>query len=797
MPKAAFIFCTCFTLLAGLPASAADQLDAKVSQYLVKYCYECHSKSNHDFRIDQLSPKVGFENTPQWAEILGRITAGEMPPKKHPVQPDPKLSTMVTQWLSDQLKSGEAARMAARGKVSFHRLSRDEYVNTVRDLLGVQFDATDPGGFLDDPEWHGFERIGSVLTLSPANIEKYLAAAETILDEAFPDTEAPLFTGSKRAILETQINSRHRETLRERGLLDKVRFEAWPGDQFRYSALQGPLPAAGMYEISYTLSGLKPPHGRAPRLKVYEEKLDRVLFERDIIAPENQPITVTFQAHLPKGRPSIMVYNDVPGPSNLPRSGRHGTVPFISIKEGRLPWQMKLTDEQGQARYPFLIIDSISWKGPLVTEETRTKRASYMPKDKQEVKLCLQRFATDAFRKPITSDQLQRYVSIAEHEISNGESVRQATKTAMLAILCSKDFLFLAEGDEAKQRGELNDWEIASRLSYFLWSTMPDAELLELARQGKLRDPQVRAEQFQRLIRNPKAKRFLDSFATQWLRLKNVGKFPPDKRLYPEYDAHLEACMVGETKAFFSELVLQNRPLSDLIQSDWTMLNVRLAEYYGLPTDGLPRDEFQRVTLAANSQRGGILTQAAILSLTSDGTRHRPVHRGVWISENLLGKSPPPPPANVDPIEPNPVTEKKATIRQKLAAHIHDSRCASCHANIDPYGFALENFDAIGRWRTEEITEGQGPNPTVDASGTMPDGRKFQNVADFKKLLLEDIDQLNNTFVEKLAIYATRRTMTFDDRVFLTAIATKTKQQKYRTQDAVRALITSDLFLKR
>jgi hypothetical protein len=675
-------------------------------------------------------------------------------------------------------------------------------------LLGVQFDATDPGAFLEDPEWHGFERIGSVLTLSPSNIEKYLGAAETILAEAYPDPAVvkkgakpvEAFGGMKRAVLEEQVGERHRERLRERGLLDKVRYEMWPGDIFRYSMLKDPLPEAGVYEISYTLSGLKPENGRAPRLKVYEEKLDRVLFEQDIIAPEDAPTTVTFRAHLPKGRPSIHVYNDVPGPSNLPRSGRHGGVPFISIKEGRLPWQMKLTDEQGQARYPFLIIDSISWRGPIVTDEERSLRASYMPGEDgnlEEARACLGRLAKGAFRRPVSGEELDGFMGIVKAELGAGEKFRDAVKAGMLAILCSKSFVFIAEGDENADRQTLNDRELASRLSYLLWSTMPDAELLALAEQGKLGDRAELSKQVTRMLADARAQRFTDSFSTQWLRLRKVGMFPPDKKLYPDYDKHLESSMIGETREFFREVLQGGHTLREFLHSDWSMANSRIAQFYGLPDAAVQGDSFQRISLPADSKRGGLLTQAAILSLTSDGTRHRPVHRGVWLSEAIFGKTPPPPPANVDPIAPNPLDAPKATLRMKLEAHIHDERCAACHARIDPLGLAFENYDAIGRWRTEEVTDGTGANPKVNPAGKMPDGREYANAEEFKTLLLADLDAFNATFIEKLAIYGLRRSMSFSDRDDLKAIAAASKAKDYRVRDIVEAFVCSELFRKR
>lgn len=797
-------------------ATAPAEFDTALLPYLQTHCYRCHNAENHEgeFRLDTLSKNVGSENNPQWLEVIERINSGEMPPKTEPKLPSAQESARVVEWLAARMKEGEAARMAARANVTYNRLTRDEYVNTVRDLIGVEFDAKDPGNFLEDPEWHGFERLGSVLTLSPSNIEKYLAAAETILNEAYPEPAQPLkkgqkppepFGGTKRAVGENSVPEQHREKLRELGLLDKLRFEMWPGDIFRGSSI-GNLPEPGVYEISYQLSGLRPPHGRAPRMKVYHEKLDRVLFEQDIVADEDKPITVTFQAHLPQGHQSIFVYNDLPGPSNTPRSGRHSDVPFISTKLGRTPWQMKLTDEQGRARYPFLILDSITWRGPILTDEEKKLRDEYMPStdgDLRQARECLGRMAKRAFRRPISEEELDGYMRTVQRELDAKETFRNAVKAGMASILNSKSFLFLAEGDEQASRGTLNDWEIASRLSYLLWSTMPDAELFALAEQGKLRDKTVLAQQFSRMIADPRAERFCDSFATQWLRLRKVGMFQPDKNLYPGYDKALENSMIAEPKLFFREVLQRGLTLREFLHSDWSMINELLARHYGVDeafaaarSNADPNREFIRVSLTPATHRGGLLTQAAILSLTSDGVRHRPVHRGVWLSETIFGKSPPPPPANVDPIPTNP-TGPKATLRQKLEAHIHDARCAACHAKIDHLGLAFENYDAIGRYRTEEVTDGVGDNPTVVASGKFPDGREYQNAAEFKQLLLGDLDAFNHTFIEKLATYGLRRTTSLSDRDELKKIAATSKTKNYRLSDVVEAFVCSDLFQQR
>jgi hypothetical protein len=467
---------------------------------------------------------------------------------------------------------------------------------------------------------------------------------------------------------------------------------------------------------------------------------------------------------------------------------------------------MKLTDEEGKARYPFLILDSIAWKGPIVEEHEQRLRMDYMPREEgnlQQVRDCLTLLAKRAFRRPVSGEEMEEYLRVVRSELDAKESFRNAVKAGMLSILSSKSFLFLAEGDEKSSRHTLTDWEIASRLSYLLWSTMPDAELFSLAEQGKLRDKAVLAQQFARMIADPRAARFSDSFATQWLRLRKVGMFQPDKKLYPEYDKTLENSMTAETKTFFREVLNRGLTLREFLHSDWSMMNELLAKHYGLQTefsaaskDAAHTADLIRVTLPAGGHRGGLLTHASILSLTSDGVRHRPVHRGVWLSEAIFGKSPPPPPANVNPIATNP-TGPKATLRQKLEAHVHDASCAACHSRIDPLGLAFENYDAIGRWRTEEVTDGIGENPKVESSGTLPDGRQYKDAEEFKKLLLHDLDAFNLNVIEKLATFGMRRTLTFSDRDGLKEIAAASKAKDYRLRDLLESFVVSDLFQSR
>jgi mono/diheme cytochrome c family protein len=787
---------------ASPPGEAAladsEDFDQAVRPFFETHCVRCHgpAKQKGEFRVDTLTRDFANQGAAvRWGDVLERLKTGEMPPKGEP-KPKPGESARIVEWVTARLKEGEAARSAKRERVTFHKLTREEYANSVHDLLGVRYDASDPTGLPEDPNWHGFERIGSVLSLSPAHVEKYFAAAEAILAEAFPE-KAP----EKKLVRWTPFDCRgwNRKRMEEQGLADKVRLDLWPGIPIGGhpgSVKEFTAHAGGEYKIRLKLSGLKPANGRAPRLSLYAADLDRLLGEQDIVAPEDKPILVEFTAHLPAGKHMIRVTNEAPGPgNNLDRGGRHGSRPFISLKDGREPWQWKMSDEQGLPLWPFLIVDWVEWEGPIVDASPTAAQRDYTgsPERTREI---LERFATRAFRRPACRAELDRLLALVERERKSGESAAAALKTGLLGVLCSKDFFYVVEGSPERDAATITPWELASRLSYFLWSSPPDAPLLEAARDGSLGRPDVLRSQVRRMLADPRIERFAAGFPRQWLRLAKVGMFPPDKKLYPDYDEHLQKSMVQETTAMFREVLFKNLSLREFLDSDWTMLNARLAEHYGIP--GVEGDEFRRVALDPAFHRGGLLTQASILSLTSDGTRHRPVHRGVWVSESIFGRTPPPPPANVPPIEPTPAKSPKATLRMKLDAHKSDPNCAACHRKIDPLGFAFDAYDAIGRWRTVEIVrDGAGDNPKVDASGELPDGRKFADAAEFKKLLVADLDKFGAAFLEKLATYALRRGMALDDRAALAELARRSRDGEYRLGSIVEALALSELFQKR
>jgi hypothetical protein len=788
-------------------AEPAASYEKEVLPFFNTYCLRCHDgqKQEGDFRLDTLPQEFSLQATAErWGEVIFRMNSGEMPPKKE-TQPTPAELGQAVQWISNQIKEGEAARMAKRGPVAHYRLSREEYGHTVYDLLGVHFDVYLPGAFNEDPRWHGFERIGSMLSLSPSHVDRYFRAAETVLSRAFPNPVPK--TQKLRA---DAIDMRHRndrKKLEEQGIAAKVRAAVWPGGALPAyrNYYFGQVKDSGVYRVRIQLSGLPGIGGRAPHLTVWHTELKRTLFDEDILAAEDKPVVIEFETFLTM--PAELDFrNVVPGAFN--ETGNHtlnvlnggGSIFTHSRETQRLnPTGYKLFADDGQAIYPMLLVDWVEFEGPLTSESDLTKREGLIPTqegDLDEARQCLQRFASRAWRRSVNEKEMARYLRVIEQELQWGESFRSAFQAAMVGILTSKNFYYIEEGSAVQVRAQVNSWELASRLSYFLWSSMPDEELFGAAADGSLSQHETLRKQAVRMMADKKISRFSSAFPRQWLQLHRVGMFPPDTALYPEYDKWLETSMVLETTRFFEAVFQDNLSLSDLVQSDWAMVNPRLAEHYNM--EPLQSSGFQRVTLAADHHRGGVLTQAAVLMLSSDGTRHRPIHRGVFVSEAMFGKTPPAPPPNVEPLAPTPADQPKATVRMQLEAHATHATCASCHAKIDPLGFAFDNYDAIGRWRTQErVTAGRGDNPAVDASGTLPDGRPFQGPDDFKRLLVEDLDPFAEAFIEQLATFALRRVMTIDDREQIKTIAQACKPDGYRLRSVVENLVLSELFQKR
>lgn len=805
---------TLLAVLIGLSTFPAWGSEEDFEAFLTRHCVRCHGPDldERDLRIDQLSRDFQLGGDIHlWSEIIERINSGEMPPREEPQPTEDEIASTVGQ-LNDQIEEGRAARLASRPPVAHYRLSRREYQNTVYDLLGVRYDPTKPGELNADPLWKGYERIGSSLSLSPSHVERYFRAAETILSRALPTKPV-----ESRKVTKTAAEIRYNGGEQQRRYLDKFGIERplraliFPGRELQ--ALRphwfGPTGPehSGLYRARMQISGVRPPGGQIPHLRIGKstgEGTNEGLIELDVLAPEDEPIVIEFEVFLemPTSLEFNVVVSDI---INRDKGGHHRNILgsqsyiFTHTSETKLlnPTGPKLFDEQGNAIFSFVLLDWIEWEGPIVSEAELQKQKSLLPNADAEVPEIQQRlldFAGKAWRRPVQLDEVRPYLEAYEAELATGESTEAAYEVALLGVLTSRHFTYLVEGD-VETRERLTSSELASRLSYFLWSSMPDDELFEMARQDLLNGKTL-ATQVDRMLSDPKVERFLNDFPRQWLQLHRLGMFPPDAKLYPDYDVWLEASMRREAIEYFRAVFDNNLSIDQFLASNWTMVNPRLSEFYGL-SEPLETG-FRRVSLRPEDHRGGLLTMGGILGLTSDGTRHRPVHRGVWISEVIYGKTPPPPPANVDAIEPNPPESPKATLREKLEAHAQNPSCSACHRNIDPLGLAFDHYDAIGQWRARErVEQGIGEDPVVNASGQLPDGRTFSDAESFKNCLVEDRDLFLSAFIEHLATYGLRRVLSVDDRKDLESIVQQAKQNDFGLKEIVRAVALSPMMQKR
>ncbi len=802
-------------LLIGVCLTCAVGRAEPFEAFLTKHCLSCHGpdKSEGDLRLDRLSRDFrSGQDTHHWAEALDKVNTGEMPPPKQAQPTQAEISAFVLS-LDTRLKEGRAARMAARPPVTHYRLSRKEYQNTVYDLLGVRYDPTRPGELNEDTRWHGFERLGSELSLSPSHIDRYYRAAGIVLDRAFPTT-----TSEARLVRKTAVDLRYSGSKDVTEALARFKIER----PLRYLLFPGRVETAlspswfgktgpehsGLYRVRLQASGIRPRGGQPAHLSIGtttgEETVDG-LIEFDLTAPEDKPQVYEFEVFLemPIKLDFCVVATDVidrrgGAAFRNALSSRNGYL-FTHSSETRLlnPNAPQMFDQQGNGLFSTVLLDWIEWEGPLQTPAEQARRQGVIPPQDAELESVaehLQRFAQRAWRRPVQREELADYLHAYASERAANESVRDAFCLALQGVLTSRNFIYLVEGSPVP-RERLNNYELASRLSYFLWSSMPDDQLLATAQAGNLSGDNLTIA-VDRMLQDQRIGRFIDDFVRQWLQLHRVGMFPPDKKLYPVYDDWLQASLRAEPVEYFREMLKNNSSIDELLDSDWTMANARLCDFYGLPEPAT--DGFQKVALRPADHRGGLLTMGAILGLTSDGTRHRPVHRGVWLSEAIFNRTPPSPPANVDPIEPNTPQSPKATIRQKLANHAQHASCAACHRGIDPLGFAFDQYDAIGQWRTREsVAAGTGEDPLVDATGMLPDGRAFKDAAEFKQLLLADRDKIARAFIEHLCTYALRRVLTVDDQDDLASIAQQAKQNQYRIRDIVRAVALSELISKR
>ncbi len=787
-----------FGCLAGLPLLAAEPaavFEEQLAPFLAKHCLECHSgdKPKGELRLDELKPEFGERPTrAKWLSVLKRLHTGEMPPEEKPRPPKEEIEKL-TAWIRSNADAAEAAQRSAQGRVVLRRLNRAEYQNTIRDLLAVDVDLT--GLLPEDASAGGFDNVGSALHTSSFLMERYLDAADRALNVAIANGPQPPLV-KKRVSLKDERHVKHTTERVFRPLDDGL-------VMFSSSAWQG-----------ITLTQFYPPDRGRYRFRISSHAVQSG--EKPVVyRVDAGPMLMATKNHL------VSYYDAPPGESRVAE--------FIDNFEARdhirlLPYGLasaQAVDKVGAETYdgPGLAVEWIEFEGPLhetwppeshrrlfgdlpqkpAPSYNASKRVEVVSDDPSaDARRLLKSFCRRAYRRIVSDEDVQPLVALFEAKLASGYTFEQAMRVALKGVLVSPDFLFLRE-----QPGQLDNFALASRLSYFLWSSMPDEELLQLAADGKMHAPEVLGAQVERMLADPKSQAFTENFVGQWLALRDIDFTEPSHILYPEFDDMLRESMVRETQLFFDEILKHDLSLTNFVASDFALLNGRLAKHYGIP--GVDGWEFRRVTLLPESHRGGVLTMASVLKVTANGTSTSPVMRGAWVLDRILGTPPPKPPADVPALEPD--IRGATTIRQQLAKHRAIESCAACHAKIDPPGFALESFDVIGGWREYYRTTGNGESvivdgrrmayhrgKSVDPADKLADGRAFANIDELKQLLLEDKDLLARALATKLLTYATGAAPTAADKAEIESIVAAAKGKDYGLRSLIHEIVQSEAF---
>jgi Protein of unknown function (DUF1592)/Protein of unknown function (DUF1588)/Protein of unknown function (DUF1587)/Protein of unknown function (DUF1585)/Protein of unknown function (DUF1595)/Planctomycete cytochrome C len=772
--------------------------------FLKSHCYDCHDADTKKggLDLDELSADLGNAAAmAKWVRLLDRVDDEEMPPKKRKTQPSDAERNAFVGAVSRSLTKWD---VAMKGTV-LRRLNRTEYENTLRDLLGVR---TELKTLLpEDGKAFGFDNVGEALDLSPVHMQRYMDAANAALRDAVKFGPAP----EKKTVSAPFDSGRNAENVGKHwhklsdGAVVFFTNGGFPEIKPEFSA-----PVEGLYRVKITGHAFQSDDDAT--FSVYAGTFGRNGDTHlvDVLQLPSKQTTRTLEVYLHEKEKLRVIPELVPDQTKL-RS--EGPANYKGKGLALMPFEIEgpIFEEWPGSGHKLLFgkLEASETAGSKSKEKFRNK--SNGPKRTYELvtqdaaadaKRLLAAFVPKAFRRPVGDEKIAPYLKLAQAELASGSSFYDAMMTGYVAVLCSPDFLYLKE-----PVGKLDDFAIASRLSYMLWSSAPDAELIALAAKKHLSAPDTLRSQTERLLADARAERFTKNFTGQWLNLRDIDFTTPDKQLYPEYDDTLKNACLKETELFFNEVLRGNLSVANFVDSNWTMLNERLARHYGI--DGVEGAEFRKVSLTPEAHRGGVLTQMSVLKVSANGTSTSPVIRGSWVLSRILGTPPPPPPPGVPGVEPD--IRGAQTLRQQLDKHRNLESCNGCHRSIDAPGFALENYDVIGGWRERYRSLGKDfPKPTkipanvrnvqwrigppVDATGETPDGKKFNNLTDYKKLILAQPQNFTRALAEKLAVYASGRGMGFSDRAELNRIASATFKKGNGLHDLVHEVVQSEIF---
>lgn len=851
------------TMTVGAPKDVAPAQGYRevALPFLEQHCLKCHGakSAKAGLRIDLVVAEFAKpKSAEQWKEILDRINAGEMPPKGSP-RPDAKQAATFAAWVTGQLREVELAAKNAGGRIPMRRLNRDEYANTVRDLLKLDENIVRPlvEELPGDGKAEGFDRLGAALFFDQTQIERSLAVAQKVAVQAIV-TEPPkvnhrfskyddLRRRPPPAMVEVFPSFTH---LIPRGAQDRIvrpdviehiqgyptyrrEYDGWGViDYFNISQV---VTRDGYYRFRIKAKvdnrGRTEPnkfrlqYGMDSPIQVEKEVVldpsgmtEALLFMRGPVDGEVKGPQVfrllwnhTEKAVIPEPnyKKLFSQWTALRGKMEEAAAKRAPLAEMEALKKQRGELEKALNAWQGQAniynpamdveKLPRLLMESLEVEGPIQKEWPPPSHKALLfagdeRRDIPYVREIVARFLPRAYRRPVTKEEIEAIVSV----VNDAQTVSKlpfhdALRTGLQRVLSAPGFLFLEEPAGANpQLRRLTDHEKATRLSYFLWSTMPDEELFALAAAGKLKDPGVVTAQVKRMLADPKAEQLVRNFGGQWLSVREYDAVQPAAE-YKDYDNTLKQAAQQEPYAFFTEVLTNNLSITTFLDSDFVVVNERLARHYGLA--GVKGPEFRGVPIRPEHHRGGVLGMAGLMTFLADGTRTLPIRRGAWVLRELFNDPPNNPPPNAGEIQPN-TAGKSLTVRQRLELHRRDDICASCHAKLDPYGLALENYDAIGQWREHFNGEGfRGPRgPALDVSGTLPDGTKFSTLEEYKAALMKQKDKFARAFSVKLLTYALGRRVGFTDRVVVDALVDALKKNDYRIQSLIFAIVASEPF---
>jgi len=804
------LICAAIALRGGQTPIAQTQpgFEKSVLPFLTDNCYACHNAKRKSGELNLELFKTSASMTQEretWEMVLQKLQTGEMPPKGAP-RPEAAELKAVTGWIEKEFDRLDRTAKPDPGRVTARRLNRAEYNNTVRDLLGVNFRPADD--FPQDDSGYGFDNIGDVLSLSPVLMEKYLNAAEKIARAAVFGPE-PLKPSLARL----------------RPPTGKINSSTKPLFDYDKTGLSLPnalhvthrFPADAEYNFRIVLGGVRP-NGSEPiqiALWIDGQQIKTTTFDPSGLASFSDDrqdfgsMTHDFRTRVAAGEHWVAVsilnlYEGLPvsyagpNPSKLPAppppvfKPPRKDIPPERLAEIKKRFEARLAEKApvNEARISGIDLGGPydQAKGPSIESLNKIYSCGHLDGKHQTGcdRKIVSSLAHRAYRRPVSPEETNKLIGLISMARAKGDSFEEGIVQAMQAMLVSPHFLFrieqdrkLAKADDVYQIGQ---HDLASRLSYFLWSSMPDEELLRLADEQALRKPGVLEAQVKRMLKSEKAQSLVENFGGQWLELRKLESVKPERERFPEFEEYLRMSMRRETELFFENIVRQDRSVVDFIDADYTFLNERLARFYKIPNVTGP--EFRQVALTGNAERGGVLTHASVLTVSSYTTRTSPVLRGKWILENVLNASPPPAPPDVPNLDEAKIGSTM-TLRQQLEEHRKNATCAACHARMDPLGFGLENFNAIGQWRTQD---GKFP---VDSSGTLPDGRSFSGPRELKVILKADRDAFARGLTEKLLTYALGRGVERYDRPVVKKIAARVATNDYRFSSLTLEIVNS------